>query len=71
VIGPGKYDDECTAARLKTGARGVLLIITGGDRGDGFSCQADAATLRSLPDILEQVAADIRRTGPFGPVRKG
>jgi hypothetical protein len=63
-IGPGKYDQYCTDVREKTKADAVLLIVIGGDLGGGFSCQADLATTMKLPDILETVAAQIRRDGP-------
>ena len=59
-VGPGVYDQECTLVREKTEARGVLLIVLGGDRGDGFSCQADLFTTLALPDILERVAREMR-----------
>jgi hypothetical protein len=60
MIGPGKYDDVCTAARTTTKAAGVILIVIGGERGSGFSCQTDAATLLALPDLLETLARQIR-----------
>jgi hypothetical protein len=59
-IGPGKYDDLCTMVREKAKAKGVIVIVFGGDKGGGFSCQADPLTALALPEILEQVAADIR-----------
>jgi hypothetical protein len=63
ALGPGKYDKECTEVRSKTGAAGVLLLVFGGDRGNGFSCQSDIATLAELPEILRRVADDIERSG--------
>lgn len=66
AFGPGKYDDACTDVRLKLRAAGVLLIVIGGAHGDGFACQADLQTTVTLPDLLERVAADIRRTGVLG-----
>jgi len=59
-IGPGKYDDLCTSVREKTGGS-VLLIVVGGERGPGFSCQADLETMKMLPDMLEHVAKQIRQ----------
>jgi hypothetical protein len=38
---------------------GVLVIVLGGNRGNGFSCQADLATTMALPGS-KAVAADIR-----------
>ena len=58
-LGPGKYDDACSAARDKTGGS-VLLIVVRGAKGSGFSCQADLETLLSLPDILEGIARELR-----------
>jgi hypothetical protein len=60
--GPGKYDDLCTLVREQAEAPAALIIIIGGNRGTGFSCQ----TTLPPPDIaklLEEVAATIRRDG--------
>jgi hypothetical protein len=57
--GPGKYDDACTVAREATNASGVALIVIGGDRGDGFSVQANAAILITLPSLLRRMADSI------------
>jgi hypothetical protein len=65
-IGPGKYDDVCTLVRERVGiggdvlSGGVIVIVFGGDKGNGFSCQADAITTLKLPDILENVARQMR-----------
>jgi hypothetical protein len=58
---PGKYDDVCTEARMKTGALGAALIIIGGGKGTGFSVQAPPGVLAALPGLLEDMAAEIRR----------
>jgi hypothetical protein len=73
AIGPGKYDDVCAKVRQAVGlidnngemsrSGGVLLIVMGGDNGNGFSCQADLETTLALPDMLERVAAKIRENG--------
>lgn len=65
MIGPGKYDDICTEVREKTKARSVLVIIIGGNKGEGFSVQSDIGTLMKLPTILRNVADQIGREG-FG-----
>ena len=68
ALGPGKYDDVCTMVRQQVGiggdvlAGGVIVIVFGGNKGSGFSCQADPATTLALPDILERVARQIRAT---------
>lgn len=59
-IGPGKYDDLCSLVRERTDADGVVLIVLGGDKGPGFSCQADLVTTLSLPELLEHIARQIR-----------
>jgi hypothetical protein len=58
-IGAGKYDPECTAARESAKAAGVLLMVIAGDRGHGFSVQADMQVLLQLPGLLRSVADDI------------
>ena len=60
ALGPGKYDDLATKARETANAAGVVLIVFGGEHGHGFSCQADLATTLALPDILEDIARQIR-----------
>jgi hypothetical protein len=60
-LGPGKYDHLCTQAREGAKAAGALLIVFGGERGDGFSMQATAETTMALPAILRMVADDIER----------
>jgi hypothetical protein len=60
VVGPGKYDAECTFVRMQTKARGTIVIIVDGDRGNGFSCQGDPLLMAALPDMLETIARQIR-----------
>jgi len=62
ALGPGKYDDLCTYVRERTGGS-VLLIVAGGNKGNGFACQTDLETALLLPNLLENVAAQIRRDG--------
>lgn len=64
MIGPGKYDDLCTTVRKKAKARGAIVIVLGGNKGNGFSCQADLASTLMLPDLLETLAKQIRERGP-------
>jgi hypothetical protein len=62
VIGPGKYDKECTAAREATGGS-VLLIVLNGKVGAGFSAQiADPRALIILPQLLRDVADQIEQS---------
>lgn len=63
MLGPGKYDDLCTLVRERAGGdgiSGVIVIVMGGNRGTGFSCQADLQTMSILPDILQNVVDQMR-----------
>jgi hypothetical protein len=60
TIGPGHYDDLCTEVREKSHAAGAVVIIFGGTKGHGFSCQVDFETMIQLPDTLETMARQIR-----------
>lgn len=64
ALGPGRYDDLCTLVRERAGVAegGAIVIIIGGDRGSGFSVQADLATTAKLPDLLEHIAKEIRES---------
>jgi hypothetical protein len=61
ALGPGKYDEACTAARETLAARGVVLIVFGGMHGNGFSCQAPLDLQVALPGILRTVADSIEK----------
>ena len=66
AIGQGKYDDLCTIVREKAKAKGALVIVIGGEKGGGFSCQFDdMAMMEMVPDVLEMVAQQIRKDGVF------
>lgn len=60
AIGSGKYDEICTLARNVARARGAIVIIVDGCRGSGFSSQLDAELTKKIPDILEDMAKQIR-----------
>lgn len=65
--GPGKYDDLCTYVAEQIGLReggepgGVILIVVNGDKGNGFSCQADFQTLIRIPELLESVVEQLKK----------
>lgn len=66
ALGPGRYDDLCTLVRERVGLTdmaggGVIIMVVGDEGRSGFSCQADLATMRALPDLLEEVARQIRQ----------
>lgn len=60
MIGPGKYDDICTNARLQAAAEGAVLMIVGGKAGSGFSVQGPTRLHANLPTLLEDMAETIR-----------
>jgi hypothetical protein len=60
-IGPGKYDEACTAARKATKGRAVLLIVIEGASGSGFSVQSEPGHLAAVPWLLRDVASSIER----------
>jgi len=67
ALGPGKYDDLCTYVREQVGVGedaggGVMVIVIGGKRGNGFSCQADLVTTAGLPQLLRKIADEIERS---------
>lgn len=65
AVGPGRYDDECTAARALTAAQVCMLIVIGGAKGSGFSVQVagtdeqNAAVVAKLPALLREMARQI------------
>lgn len=61
MLGKGRYDDVCTEVRKSTKADGVMLMVFNGRDGSGISMQATPAMMMILPDILEGMAADIRK----------
>lgn len=70
-IGPGKYDDLCTRARDAAKAKMAVLVIVGGEKGDGFSVQVQAhpsdpltdprALVNLLRNMADQIQQDINR----------
>ena len=64
ALGPGKYDDLCTKARLAAKAEGTLLIVFGGNKGSGFSAQIPFELLVGVPAILRTVADEIEKSLP-------
>ena len=61
-LGPGKYDDECTLMREQLEAQAVILIVFSGKKGSGFSVQAPLPVIVGLPDTLEHMASEMRRS---------
>jgi hypothetical protein len=61
TVGPGKYDKLCTYVRKQSKAVGALVIIIGGDKGHGFSMQSPSDTMAGVPELLEDIAKQIRK----------
>jgi hypothetical protein len=59
MIGPGRYDDIATAVQAQTQARGVILIVVSGNRGEGFECHATMEVTQALPKMLRHIADQI------------
>lgn len=60
--GPGKYDDLCTAVREAAEAEVAIVIVLGGNRGSGFSAQAEGLIVVDVPRILRHTADEIERS---------
>jgi hypothetical protein len=58
--GPGKYDGECTAARLATKGKAVMLIVLDGHSGHGHETQLVAATRWEARETLEALREHLR-----------
>lgn len=62
-LGPGKYDDIATLVREMARAvdGGVVILVAGGNRGNGFSVQGTAPFMLTLPSMLRKVADSIEK----------
>lgn len=56
AIGPGKYDDEATIVMERTRANGTVVIVIGGNKGEGFSVQGTLPVMLMLPMMLRTIA---------------
>jgi len=59
MMGPGRYDDEATKVMEATKANGVIVIVIGGNKGEGFACQATLEVTQALPKMLRHIADQI------------
>jgi len=58
--GPGRYDPECTATLMATGAAAAVLIVFNGKHGSGFSATAvSEEIILDIPRLLRTVADQI------------
>lgn len=65
AIGPGKYNDICTRVREELKAEGVILIVFGGEKGEGFECQLPPWEVHRLASTIRHIAKEIERVGPL------
>jgi hypothetical protein len=70
----GKYDSICTKVREETKAAFALVIVLGGDKGEGFSLQMDAARvdpkfMLKVPTFLRNVADGVEKQLKEGGVK--
>lgn len=57
--GPGKYDELATYVRKQSQAKAAIVIVIAGNRGGGFSVQAEIDVTSMLPALLRGLADDI------------
>lgn len=55
----GDYFPEAKAARESCAAKGVILLVYGGRKGDGLELQLSVDDLLDAPSVLRRCAADI------------
>jgi len=57
MIGCGKYKSEAHIMRLATKADALILMVVGGDKGDGMTVQCkDPKFLGTIPNALRHLA---------------
>jgi hypothetical protein len=66
MLGPGKYDKECTDILEDNDAMVCMVMVIGGTRGHGFSINVDmhainAEVLNKIPETLRDVAATFEK----------
>jgi hypothetical protein len=64
TVGAGKYDFALTLALGNAEAEQGVLIVFDGKKGAGFSVQASKEALEGLPQVLEHIAAQVRKDLP-------
>jgi hypothetical protein len=64
TIGTGKYDFPLTLALGNAEAQQGILLVLDGKKGAGFSVQGTTDAINKLPDMLEHIAAEIRKDLP-------
>lgn len=71
---PSVYDREAMAIRKNLRADGVLLVVLGGERGDGISSAIQAKHFVAwhgyMPKLLRKLADDIEAHQTKGEMRR-
>lgn len=63
-VGGGAYEPECRATLASSNAKIAIVIVIGGDRGNGFSVAGLPGYEREVmkvPDLLRKVADSIEQ----------
>ena len=55
-LGQSKYDMVCEHVRKMTCARGAIVIVFGGECGNGMACQVPKEVLPVIPEVLRETA---------------
>jgi hypothetical protein len=70
--GPGKYDALAMHCLKEAQAEGVILLVFNGNKGSGicgkkidYEIAGVEEVIRSLPDILREVARNIEKAPPY------
>jgi hypothetical protein len=56
---PGEYDREVSDLAARLQAAGIILIVMGGNRGDGVACRLSREALADTPHVLRSIMAQI------------
>jgi len=71
MTGGGKYEEEARVLSEQLAATGIILIVLGGKRGNGFEVRIppeDASALaRVLREVADEMEEDIKRLTSGNP----
>jgi hypothetical protein len=71
MLGPGRYNDLSVELFYKTKAKLLILMVGGGNRGDGFEVQTTPEDVPRLPGMLRHLADLIEADLKAEQVRAG
>lgn len=61
-VGPGKYAGIAERARAEAKALGAVVIVIEGEHGSSFEVEGPMQLNMMLPELLENMAKDIRKS---------